>query len=149
MKLENYLTSLNQALDSTQEEAVELFERGEWLLSINDFLPYVGILMVLFVIFFKRFRTSGAMVSSILHLYLIIFMVQIWADGASLLYEPSRQSVIGRLLVLGVLLLTILFSCCVRKKCTKTKHRLMATQSDNRRLKVINEHLKRRLSGKV
>lgn len=145
MNLESYLSSLNAALD---KDSVAMFSQAEWLLSINDYLPYVGIMMVLFVMFLKRFRTEGAVISSILHLYLLMFMVQIWSDNASMVFSASRQSVIARLIILVITFITLYFSCYMKKRQTYLKTRLRAVESDNRRLSTINEHLKEQLRNK-
>lgn len=116
------------------------------LLVLYESLPYVGIMSVLIAIFFRRFYTKGSMISSILHLYLLVFMFQIWVDANhDLLSISSTQLLIERILLLLILLMTVVFSCRMKKIQTKIKQRLISSEHHRQRLHTTNEHLKRQL----
>lgn len=116
------------------------------LLVLYESLPYVGIMSVLIAIFFRRFYTKGSMISSILHLYLLVFMFQIWADaGHDLVSMHNYQLLMERVLLLAILLMTIIFSCRMKKVQAKIKQQLISSEYQKKRLHNINEHLKQKL----
>lgn len=140
MNLAEYLDTLNHMLDDAPSQAA--FSLGQHLILINGYIPYVGIVLIVIAVLFRRFITKGAVVSSILHLYLLMFMMLIWSDGASYIFTPSRQSVLARLLLIVIVMLTILHACRTKKIQNQLKLRLRVLDSDNRRLSTINEQLK-------
>lgn len=123
--IEQYLTSLNMMLDNPSSSGMLAF----W----HDFIPMVGVVVVLLVLLLKRFGTKGPVISSILHLYLVLFILQIWA-----VFEPSLQTIITRVVILIICILTIIFACRMKK----IQRLIKAKLTKERR---INEHLRNRL----
>ena len=118
------------------------------LLLIHEALPYVGMVMVLIAIFFRKLYTKGTIISSILHSYLIVFMLQIWVDANhDMLTLSTSQLLVERVLLLVILLMTIIFSCRMKKIQSKIKRQLAHGEFQLRRLRTTNEHLRSQLKS--
>ena len=84
------------------------FTNIDYMLSINRLIPIIAISMILVALFSRRFITKDCLLSSILHLKIIFWVMLIWADWGSEVFNPSRQTVVARCLMVVILWLTVL-----------------------------------------
>lgn len=84
------------------------FTNIDYLLSINRLTPIVAIFLTLVALFSRRFITKDCVSSSILHLTIIFWVMLIWADWGSSVFNPSKQTVIARCLMVVILWLTVI-----------------------------------------
>lgn len=84
------------------------FTNIDYMLSINRITPIVAIFLTLIALFSRRFITKDCVSSSILHLTIIFWVMLIWADWGSSVFNPSKQTVIARCLMVVILWLTVL-----------------------------------------
>lgn len=84
------------------------FTNIDYMLSINRLTPVIAISMILVALFSKRFTTKDWVLSSILHLKIIFWVMLIWADWGSEVFQPSKQTAVARCLMVVILWLTVL-----------------------------------------
>lgn len=84
------------------------FTNIDYMLSLNRLTPIVAIFLTLVALFSRRFITKDCVSSSILHLTIILWVMLIWADWGSSVFNPSKQTVIARCLMVVILWLTVL-----------------------------------------
>ena len=84
------------------------FTNIDYMLSINRLTPIVAIFLTLFALFSRRFITKDCVSSSILHLTIIFWVMLIWADWGSSVFNPSKQTVIARCLMVVILALVVI-----------------------------------------
>lgn len=84
------------------------FTNIDYMLSVNRLTPIVAIFLTLFALFSKRFITKDCVSSSVLHLTIVFWVMLIWADWGSSVFNPSKQTVIARCLMVVILWLTVL-----------------------------------------
>lgn len=118
------------------------FTNIDYILSINRLTPIIAISMILVALFSKRFVTKDWVLSSILHLKIIFWVMLIWADWGSEVFQPSKQTTVARCLMLVVLWLTVLLIKNYSKLFIRMK-------SDNQALADENKQLKKLLHDKV
>lgn len=102
------------------------FTNIDYMLSINRLTPIVAIFLTLIALFGRRFITKDWVSSSILHLTIIFWVMLVWADWGSSVFNPSRQTVIARCLMVVILGLTVLLI----KNYSKLFRRLKKSLSD-------------------
>ena len=83
------------------------FTNIDYMLSINRITPIVAIFLTLIALFSRRFITKDCVSSSILHLTIIFWVMLIWADWGSSAFNPSKQTVIARCLMVIILWLVV------------------------------------------
>lgn len=84
------------------------FTNIDYMLSVNRLTPIVAIFLTLIALFSKKYITRDWVSSSILHLTIIFWVMLIWADWGSEVFNPSKQTVIARCLMVVILWLTVL-----------------------------------------
>lgn len=84
------------------------FTNIDYMLSINRLTPIIAIFLTLIALFSRRFITKDCVSSSILHLTIIFWVMLIWADWGSSVFNPSKQTVIARCLMVVILWLTVI-----------------------------------------
>ena len=84
------------------------FTNIDYVLSINRLTPIVAIFLALIALFGRRFITKDCVSSSILHLTIIFWVMLVWADWGSSVFQPSRHTVLARCLMVVILWLTVL-----------------------------------------
>lgn len=102
------------------------FTNIDYMLSLNRLTPIVAISLTLIALFGRRFITKDCVSSSILHLTIIFWVMLIWADWGSSVFNPSKQTVIARCLMVVILWLTVLLI----KNYSRLFRRLKKTLSD-------------------
>lgn len=80
----------------------------DYMLTVNRLTPIVAISMTLIALFSRRFITKDCVSSSILHLTIIFWVMLVWADWGSSVFNPSKQTVVARCLMVVILWLTVL-----------------------------------------
>lgn len=84
------------------------FTNIDYILSINRLTPIVAIFLTLIALFSKKYITRDWVSSSILHLTIIFWVMLVWADWGSSVFQPSKQTVIARCLMVAILGLVVL-----------------------------------------
>ena len=84
------------------------FTNIDYMLSINRLTPIVAIFLTLFALFSRRFITKDWVSSSVLHLTIVFWVMLIWADWGSQVFQPSKQTVIARCLMVVILALVVI-----------------------------------------
>ena len=84
------------------------FSNIDYTLTINRLTPIVAIFLTLIALFSRRYITRDCVSSSILHLTIIFWVMLIWADWGSSVFNPSKQTVIARCLMVVILALVVL-----------------------------------------
>ena len=98
----------------------------DYILSLNRLTPIVAIFLTLIALFSRRYITRDCVSSSILHLTIIFWVMLVWADWGSSVFNPSKQTVVARCLMVVVLWLTVLLI----KNYSKLFRRLKKSLSD-------------------
>lgn len=139
------------------------FTNIDYMLTINRLTPIVAIFLALIALFGRRFITKDCVSSSILHLTIIFWVMLIWADWGSSVFNPSKQTVIARCLMVVILWLTVVLiknysklfrqlkkslSDAVAKLDALTKLYEQA-KSDNQALSDENKQLKKLLHEEI
>ena len=83
------------------------FTNIDYMLSINRLTPIIAIFLTLIALFSKRFITKDCVSSSVLHLTIVFWVMLIWADWGSQVFQPSKQTVIARCLMVVILWLVV------------------------------------------
>lgn len=83
------------------------FTNIDYMLSINRSTPMVAIFLTLIALFSKKYITRDCVSSSILHLTIIFWVMLIWADWGSSVFQPSRHTVLARCLMVAILALVV------------------------------------------
>ena len=84
------------------------FTNIDYVLSINRITPIVAIFLTLIALFSRRYITRACVSSSILHLTIVFLVMLIWADWGSSVFNPSKQTVIARCLMVVILALVVI-----------------------------------------
>lgn len=84
------------------------FTNIDYMLSLNRLTPIVSIFLTLVALFGRRFITKDCVSSSILHLTIIFWVMLIWADWGSSVFQPSRHTVLARCLMVVILALVVI-----------------------------------------
>lgn len=109
----------------------------DYMLSVNRLTPVIAISMILVALFSKRFITKDWVLSSILHLKIIFWVTLVWADWGSEVFNPSRQTVVARCLMVVILWLTVLLIKNYSKIFVRMKSDNQALVDENNRLKQL------------
>ena len=80
----------------------------DYMLSVNRLTPMVAISMTLIALFSRKYITKDCVSSSILHLTIVFWVMLIWADWGSSVFNPSRQTIVARCLMVVILGLVVL-----------------------------------------
>ena len=102
------------------------FTHIDYMLSINRLTPIVAIFLTLIALFSRKYITKDCVSSSVLHLTIVFWVMLIWADWGSEVFQPSKQTVIARCLMVVILWLTVLLI----KNYSKLFRRLKKSLSD-------------------
>ena len=84
------------------------FTNIDYILSLNRLTPMVAIFLTLIALFSKKYITRDCVSSSILHLTIISWVMLIWVDWGSSVFNPSKQTVIARCLMVVILALVVI-----------------------------------------
>ena len=84
------------------------FTSIDYMLTINRLTPILAIFLTLIALFSKKYITRDCVSSSILHLTIIFWIMLVWADWGSSVFQPSKQTVIARCLMVVILGLVVL-----------------------------------------
>lgn len=139
------------------------FTNIDYMLTINRLTPIVAIFLTLIALFSRRFVTKDCVSSSILHLTIIFWVMLVWADWGSEVFQPSKQTVLARCLMVIILWLVVVliknysklfrqlkksFNDALAKfdALTKLYEQL---KSDNQALSDENKQLKQLLHDKI
>lgn len=139
------------------------FTNIDYMLSINRLTPIIAIFLTLVALFSRRFITKDCVSSSILHLTIIFWVMLIWADWGSSVFNPSKQTVIARCLMVVILWLTVILIKNYSKLFRRLKKSLNDAlarfdaltklyeqlKSDNQALSDENKQLKKLLHEEI
>lgn len=67
---------------------------------INYLVPFVGLIGCSIMFFSQKTCTAGKAVSTAVSLSMIMWLSLIWADWGSAVFEPSRQTMAARVLII-------------------------------------------------
>lgn len=118
------------------------FTHIDYMLTVNRLTPIVAISMTLIALFSRRYITKDCVSSSILHLTIVFWVMLIWADWGSEVFQPSRQTIVARCLMVVILWLVVLLI----KNYSKLFRRM---KSDNQALVDENKQLKQLLHDQI
>lgn len=108
---------------------------------INAVAPFAGMTVCVYLLLSKNTCTVQKSVSSILALGVLSWLMLIWADWGSTVFEPSYQSALAR--VITVLMMLIV--AFVLRRSTKRNQRIRRINADlrrdNQRLTTANRSL--------
>lgn len=113
------------------------FTNIDYMLTINRLTPIIAISMILVALFSKRFITKDWVLSSILHLKIIFWVMLVWADWGSEVFQPSKQTAVARCLMVVILWLTVLLIKNYSKIFIRMKSDNQALADENKQLKQL------------
>lgn len=113
------------------------FTNIDYMLSINRLTPIIAIFLTLIALFSKRFITKDCVSSSVLHLTIIFLVMLVWADWGSEVFNPSKQTVVARCLMVVILGLVVLLIRNYSKIFRRMKSDYQALADENKQLKKL------------
>lgn len=84
------------------------FTNIDYMLTVNRLTPLIAIGLILLALFSRKYITKDCISSSIMHLTIVFWIMLIWADWGSLVFHPSKQTVLARCLMVLILWLVAL-----------------------------------------
>ena len=114
----------------------------DYMLTVNRLTPIIAISMTLIALFSRRYITKDCVSSSILHLTIVFWVMLVLADWGSEVFQPSRQTIVARCLMVVILWLIVLLI----KNYSKLFRRM---KSDNQALVDENKQLKQLLYNEI
>lgn len=112
---------------------------------VNAAIPFIGMLLMAYVLFSGKICTQGKIISSSVALALMLWLMLLWADWGSGVFVASYQTMLARV----IFLLISVFIMYELNRNTKRRHDM---QARNSRLVQQNRSLRRhvgRLSEKI
>lgn len=106
--------------------------------AINTIAPFIGMALCVYLLLSKHACTVQKSVSTILALGVLSWLMLIWADFGSTVFEPSYQSTIARF----IMVLMMFFTAFVLRRSTKQSR---ALNIKNAILSAENKQLKAQL----
>lgn len=79
----------------------------DWLIVVNRITPFLALIMVATTLFSSRWGTKGKLASTILHLFIVLWVLLIWADWGSDIFSPSRQTTLARVVIFLIMYLML------------------------------------------
>ena len=83
---------------------------------VNDVTPYVGLFIAGHIMFSSKYKTNSKITSTLVVNFALIWLGLLWADVGSLVFVPSRQTILARVLLLIAMLLVMLEVSSTTKK---------------------------------
>ena len=106
---------------------------------INAAAPFAGISICVYLLMSKHTCTVKKSISTMLALGVLLWLMLIWADWGSAVFEPSYQSALARI----IMIIMMLIAAFVLRRSTKYS-RSLSTRT--RRLSAENKQLKQQLN---
>lgn len=91
-----------------------------WLIVINRIIPFLALIMVAATLFSSRWGTKGKRTSTILHLFIVLWVLLIWADWGSDIFNPVSQTATARIVIFFIMYLML---NDIRHKTARLKQR--------------------------
>lgn len=78
-----------------------------WMIVVNRITPFLALIMVATTLFSSIWGTKGKLTSTILHLFIVLWVLLIWADWGSDIFNPSRQTTLARVVIFLIMYLML------------------------------------------
>ncbi|WLG15050.1 hypothetical protein Q6344_06875 [Psychrobacter cibarius] len=108
-----------------------LYALLDWRL-INLIAPFVGITVCVYLLMSKNTCTVQKSISTILALGVLSWLMLIWADWGSTIFEPSYQSALARVIMVFMMLIVafVLRRATKRNRSLSIKTRILSAENE-------------------
>ena len=108
-----------------------LYALLDWRL-INLVAPFIGITVCVYLLMSKNTCTVQKSISTILALGVLSWLLLIWADWGSSVFEPSYQSALARIIMVIMMLIVafVLRRATKRKRSLSIKTRILSAENE-------------------
>ena len=108
-----------------------LYALFDWRL-INLIAPFIGITVCVYLLMSKNTCTVQKSISTILALGVLSWLMLIWADWGSTIFEPSYQSALARVIMVFMMLIVafVLRRATKRNRSLSIKTRILSTENE-------------------
>ena len=108
-----------------------LYALLDWRL-INLIAPFVGITVCVYLLMSKNTCTVQKSISTILALGVLSWLMFIWADWGSTIFEPSYQSALARVIMVFMMLIVafVLRRATKRNRSLSIKTRILSAENE-------------------
>ena len=108
-----------------------LYALLDWRL-MNHIAPFIGITVCVYLLMSKNTCTVQKSISTILALGVLSWLLLIWADWGSTVFEPSYQSALARLIMVFMMLIVafVLRRATKRKQSLSIKTRILSAENE-------------------
>ncbi|WP_394211195.1 hypothetical protein [Psychrobacter piscatorii] len=108
-----------------------LYALLDWRL-INLIAPFVGITVCVYLLMSKNTCTVQKSISTILALGVLSWLMLIWADWGSTIFEPSYQSALARVIMVFMMLIVafVLRRSTKRNRSLSIKTRILSAENE-------------------
>ena len=108
-----------------------LYALLDWRL-INVIAPFIGITVCVYLLMSKNACTVQKSVSTILALGVLLWLMLIWADWGSAVFEPSYQSALARMIMIIMMLITafVLRRSTKRSRSLSIKIKILSAENE-------------------
>ena len=108
-----------------------LYALLDWRL-INLIAPFIGITVCVYLLMSKNTCTVQKSISTILALGVLSWLLLIWADWGSSVFEPSYQSALARIIMVIMMLIVafVLRRATKRKRSLSIKTRILSAENE-------------------
>lgn len=119
---------------------MSIYDLLDWRV-VNVAIPFIGLLMCAHAFFSAQTCTRSKTVSTAVSLTLLLFLTLLWADWGSTVFVASYQTMISRILLIIILVLIVYELRRSTNSKTRQYAKFRRLVDENRRLRVLNEHL--------
>ncbi len=108
-----------------------LYALFDWRL-INLIAPFIGITVCVYLLMSKNTCTVQKSISTILALGVLSWLMLIWADWGSTIFEPSYQSALARVIMVFMMLIVafVLRRATKRNRSLSIKTRILSAENE-------------------
>ncbi|MGP4716884.1 hypothetical protein ACTXGL_09635 [Psychrobacter sp. T6-6] len=108
-----------------------LYALFDWRL-INLIAPFIGITVCVYLLMSKNTCTVQKSISTILALGVLSWLMLIWADWGSTIFEPSYQSALARVIMVFMMLIVafVLHRATKRNRSLSIKTRILSAENE-------------------
>jgi len=108
-----------------------LYTLFDWRL-INLIAPFIGITVCVYLLMSKNTCTVQKSISTILALGVLSWLMLIWADWGSTIFEPSYQSALARVIMVFMMLIVafVLRRATKRNRSLSIKTRILSAENE-------------------
>lgn len=108
-----------------------LYALFDWRL-INLIAPFIGITVCVYLLMSKNTCTVQKSISTILALGVLSWLMLIWADWGSTIFEPSYQSALARVIMVFMMLIVafVLRRATKRNRSLSIKTKILSAENE-------------------